>query len=70
MVSQLSFPLSYNYKSSNGCGTPSTEVDLIKVVWYVQFVAIKIGHQKFGYPVFTKEIEAAAWSILGEYLVT
>ena len=29
-----------------------------------------LQHPNFGYPVFTKEINAAAWSFLGEYRVT
>ena len=36
----------------------------------LQFVPHELGYFNFGYPAFTKEINAAAWSFLDEYRVT
>ena len=36
----------------------------------IQLGANELGHSNFAYPVFTKDINAAAWSFLGEYRVT
>ena len=36
----------------------------------IQFVANKMGNLNYGYPVFTKEINAVAWPFLGKYRLT
>ena len=33
----------------------------------IQLLATELGNSNFGYPVFTKEINAAVWSFLGKY---
>ena len=49
------------------CGIPFLIIGLIinKSLMLVNTLANKLGHSNLGFPVFTKEINAASWSFLG-----